>query len=73
MIAAGITFHRSFELLEAAFAKIPSIPSVKKSLGIQLGLTGLEWKINLNTQTWYVTSASCNTYATRIPIGKSVN
>ena len=61
MMAAGITFHRSFELLEAAFAKIPSIPSVKKSLGIQLGLTGSEWKINLNIQTWYATSASCNT------------
>ena len=52
MMAAGITFHRSFELLEAAFAKITSIPSVKKSLVIQLGLTGSEWKINLNIQTW---------------------
>ena len=61
MMAAGITFHRSFELLEAAFAKIPSIPSVKKSLGIYFGLTEAEWKICLNIQTWYATSASCNT------------
>jgi len=52
MMAAGITFHRSFELLETALSKIPSIPSVKKSLGIQLGLTGSAWKINLNIQTW---------------------
>ena len=52
MMAAGITFHRSFELLEPAFAKIPSIPIVKKSFGIQLGLTGSELKIILNIQTW---------------------
>ena len=52
MTAAGITFQRSFELLEAAFAKIPSIPTVKKSLGIQFGFTESEWKINLNIQTW---------------------
>jgi hypothetical protein len=61
MMTAGITFHRSFELLEAALSRIPSIPTVKKSLGIQLGLTGSEWKINLNIQTWYATSASCIT------------
>jgi hypothetical protein len=61
MMAAGITFHRSFALLEAAFAKIPIIPSVKKSLGIQFGLTESEWKISLKIQTWYATSASCNT------------
>jgi hypothetical protein len=36
MMAAGITFPLSFELLEATLSKIPSIPSLKKSLGIQL-------------------------------------
>ena len=58
MIAAGIKFQRSFELLETALSKTPSIPRAKKSLGIQLGLIGFELKINLNIKAWYPTSAS---------------
>ena len=73
MMAAGITFHRSFELLEAAFAKIPRIPTITKNLGSHFNLIGSVWKICLNIQTWYTTSTNCRTYTTLIDAGKSVN
>ena len=72
-MAAGITFHRSFELLEAAFAKIPKIPTITKNLGSHFNLIGSVWKICLNIQTWYTTSTNCRTYTTLIDAGKSVN
>jgi hypothetical protein len=51
MTAAGITFQRSLELLEAALAKIPRNPTITKNLGSHLNLIGSVWKICLNIQT----------------------
>jgi len=42
MMAAGMTFHRSFELVEAAFSKIPKIPMMTKNLGSHFTLIGRE-------------------------------
>jgi hypothetical protein len=50
MTAAGITFQRSFELLEAALAKIPITPSITKSFGSQFNLICTAWKIRVNIQ-----------------------
>jgi hypothetical protein len=51
MTAAGITFQRSFELLEAALTKIPRNPTITKNLGSHFNLIGSVWKICLNIQT----------------------
>ncbi|MEI6405717.1 MAG: hypothetical protein WCO64_08105 [Actinomycetes bacterium] len=50
MIAAGITFQRSFELLDEALSKIPIIPTMMKNLGSHFNLIGSVWKISLKIQ-----------------------
>jgi len=42
MMAAGTTFHRSSELLDAAFSKIPKIPMMTKNIGSHFTLIGRE-------------------------------
>ena len=42
IIAAGITFQRSFELLEVALSKIPMNPRITNAFGSQIIRIGLQ-------------------------------